>query len=130
MHHIAQYRVYYEDTDAAGIVYYANYLKFAERARTDWLREQGISQREMMQATGIGLVVRHVEADFRAPARLDDIIVIESRLQEAGKVRMKMQQILKCGPATLVVVDVTIVAVGRNGKPVRLPEGILKKLEN
>ena len=67
-------RVYYEDTDAGGVVYYANYLKFAERARTEALRSVGLEQTELMEKSGIAFVVRHCEAEFFRPARLDDLI--------------------------------------------------------
>lgn len=126
--HICGYRVYYEDTDAAGIVYHSNYLKFAERARTEWLRSMGFEQSELMRNDGVGFIVRHCEADFLAPARLDDKVVIETCLQEAGKVRMKIVQIIKRGETVLVNLDVTVVCV-KAGKPVRLPEK-LRQLEN
>jgi acyl-CoA thioester hydrolase len=120
-HHIAKYRIYYEDTDAAGIVYYANYLKFAERARTDWLRERGFNQSDLKENTGIGFVVRHVEADFLAPARLDDMIAVETHLHDLSKVRMKMQQVIRCGKTELVRLMVTLACINRRGKPVRMP---------
>lgn len=121
--HVSQYRVYYEDTDAGGIVYYANYLKFAERARTDWLRDQGILQSELSREKNLWFVVSRVEADFVAPARLDDTLVIETCLQESGKVRMQIQQTIKNGEKTLVRLQVTIACV-QNSKPARLPEKI------
>jgi len=127
--YITEFRIYYEDTDAGGIVYYANYLKFAERARTEWLRSIGIEQSILQKNEGLAFVVRHVEADFLAPARLDDIIVMETCLQESGKVRMKIRQTIKRGKATLVDITVTIACINRNGKPVRLPAAI-GKLEN
>ncbi|HEU5046888.1 MAG TPA: tol-pal system-associated acyl-CoA thioesterase [Rickettsiales bacterium] len=123
--HTCQYRVYYEDTDTAGIVYYANYLKFAERARTEWLRELGFSQSKWLAESGIGFVVRHCEADFIAPARLDDMISIETHLQEASKVRMKMRQIIKRNEKTLADLTVTIACV-KEGKPARLPPELEK----
>ncbi len=119
------YRVYYEDTDAGGIVYYANYLKFAERARTEWLRNNGIEQSKLAASEGLYFVVRNVQADFISPARLDDMIVIETCLQEAGKVRMKIEQTIKRDEKILACLEVTIVCV-KDGKPVRLPIGMKK----
>lgn len=121
--HVSQYRVYYEDTDAGGIVYYANYLRFAERARTDWLREMGLIQSELARTEDIWFVVSRVEADFVASAQLDDILVIETCLQETGKVRMKLQQTIKNGEKMLVRLLVTVACL-QNGKPARLPEKI------
>ena len=69
-------RVYYEDTDAGGVVYYANYLNFCERARTEWLRTLGVSQQALIDEQGLGFVVRSVQADYLAPARLDDSLIV------------------------------------------------------
>ncbi len=129
-HHRINLRVYYEDTDAAGIVYYANYLKFAERARTEWLRELGFEQAQMMQDDGVGFVVRHCEVDFASPAKLDDWIEVETRLQEGGKVRMTMQQTIKRGSTILARLTVTLACVDRRGKPVRFPAALITKLES
>ena len=128
MSHTSEFRVYYEDTDAGGIVYYANYLKFAERARTDWLRDHGFIQSQLLEKEAVAFVVRHCEADFIASARLDDKIVIETCLQEASKVRMKIKQVIRRGETILVNLNVTVVCI-KAGKPVRLPETI-RKLES
>ncbi len=77
-------RVYFEDTDAAGIVYYANYLKFAERARTDMLRDFGVSHADMMKRDGLVLVVRRCEIDYLKPARLDDLLTVETEVAKLG----------------------------------------------
>lgn len=121
-------RVYYEDTDAAGIVYYANYLKFAERARTEWLRKIGFEQETLWAEAGLGFVVAHLEVDFKNPARLDDLVSIETSLQQHSKVHMTMRQILKKGDATLVNLSVKIACVDKNGKPARIPEQLLHAL--
>lgn len=123
--HTTHFRIYYEDTDAAGIVYHANYLKFAERGRTEWLRDKGFEQAELLKGEGTGFVVRHLTCDFLVPARLDDRIAVETRLHEAGKVRMNIRQIIKRGETELVRLSVTVAYV-RNGKPVRIPEVLLK----
>jgi acyl-CoA thioester hydrolase len=120
--HSTSYRVYYEDTDAGGVVYYANYLKFAERARTEWLRELGFEQSALMREHGIMIVVRRCECDFLAPARLDDKLVIETNLQELGKVRMTMQQAIKCGEKTLATLSVVIACINISGKPTGWPK--------
>ena len=90
--HIFSLRVYYEDTDAAGIVYYANYLRFAERARTEMLRELGIESSAMMDADGVAFAVRRCEADYLRPARLDDRLEVRSRLLALKGASLALEQ--------------------------------------
>jgi len=85
-------RIYYEDTDAGGVVFYANYLKFFERARTEWLRSAGISQHDMSERHGVMFVVRETSVDFRAPARLDDLLTLRSRIERLGRVAVVFHQ--------------------------------------
>lgn len=92
MPHAFPIRIYYEDTDAGGIVYYANYLKFAERARTEALREAGFNQSALRDEQSVLIVVAHCSIDYRKPARLDDELTVYTRLHELGKVRMTMHQ--------------------------------------
>lgn len=125
---LATYRVYYEDTDAGGIVYYANYLKFAERARTDALRSLGISQSNLHEERGIVFVVTRVEVDYRRPARLDDAITVQTLLQEMGKVRMCMSQKIKKDDVTLVDLKVELAAIGPNGRAARIPPDLSQQL--
>jgi acyl-CoA thioester hydrolase len=87
-----QIRVYYEDTDAGGIVFYANYLKFFERARTEWLRACGIDQRRLADEMGAIFIVRSTALDYRAPARLDDVIKIVSRIERLGRASVDFAQ--------------------------------------
>lgn len=87
-----QVRVYYEDTDAGGIVFYANYLKYFERARTEWLRACGLVQRRLADETGAMFVVRDAAIDYRAPARLDDLLTISSRIERFGRASLTFVQ--------------------------------------
>jgi acyl-CoA thioester hydrolase len=121
-------RVYYEDTDAAGIVYYANYLRFAERARTEALRFSGIDQSELMDEHKVGFVVRRCVADFLKPARLDDLLTIETRLHDINKVSMDMLQTIRRGNETLVTLEVKLAVVGAGLKLVKLPEFVRKAM--
>lgn len=115
-------RVYFEDTDAAGIVYYANYLKFAERARTDWLRALGIPHSQMIKRDGLTLVVRRCNADYLKPAHLDDELVVETELAKLGGASIDlMQRVLRDGQL-LVDMKVLIVCVGKDGKAARIPD--------
>jgi acyl-CoA thioester hydrolase len=117
-------RVYYEDTDMAGIVYYANYLRYIERARSDWVRGLGIDQREMKARDGVVFAVRRVEADYLSPARFDDELVVETRMQAVTGVRLVLQQEVKRGAELLFCALVTIVCIAEAGQPVRLPANI------
>lgn len=114
-------RVYYEDTDAAGIVYYANYLKFAERARTEMMRLFGVEHERWRQADGTGFIVRRAEVEFIAPARLDDGLVVETRVTEIGGATIRLAQDVKRGETPLVRASILVATIGRNGRPVRLP---------
>lgn len=129
MKHSISFRVYYEDTDAGGVVYYANYLKFAERARTEWLRALGFQQTTLTEQEGIYFMVRRCAIEFLSPARLDDVIAIETHLKETGKVRMTMQQIITRANKQLALIDVELACVGVHGKPVAWPQPLLEALE-
>ncbi|WP_299406641.1 tol-pal system-associated acyl-CoA thioesterase [uncultured Roseobacter sp.] len=120
MMHRFPIRVYYEDTDMAGIVYYANYLRYIERARSDWVREIGIDQLAM-KAQGVVFAVRRIEADYIQPARFDDALDVHTALVKLTPARMIMAQKVLRGDDVLFTADVTIACIGAGGKPVRLP---------
>ncbi|MEH6644843.1 tol-pal system-associated acyl-CoA thioesterase [Sulfitobacter sp.] len=120
MIHRKEIRVYYEDTDMAGIVYYANYLRYIERARSDWVREVGIDQLAMKEA-GVVFAVRRVEADYVSPARFDDVLEVRTTLDSLSSARMVMAQEVWRGDALIFTAKVLIVCIGSSGKPVRLP---------
>ncbi|MEL6914109.1 MAG: YbgC/FadM family acyl-CoA thioesterase [Pseudomonadota bacterium] len=120
MTHSFALTVFYEDTDMGGIVYHANYLKFIERARSTWVAEMGIDQ-VAMAAQGTVFVVRRIESDFLAPARLGDALEVRSRVAEATGVRWQLLQEVWRGAAKLFSARVTVVAMGPTGRPVRLP---------
>ena len=128
MTHRLSLRVYYEDTDLAGIVYYANYLKFTERARTEWVRSLGIDQTRLKAEEGIVFAVRRVEADYFSPARFDDQLVVETGVQELKGARIVLtQNVLRDGVALFASV-VTLVALTDTGKPARLPADVRRAL--
>lgn len=116
-------RIYYEDTDMAGIVYYANYLKFIERGRSEWVREIGMDQLKMKDA-GIVFVVRRVEADYLGSAKLDDELIVETEVANVTGVRLLMEQRVKRGEELLFHAMVTVVCMNDAGQPVRLPANI------
>lgn len=119
--HTFPVRVYYEDTDAGGIVYYANYLKFAERARTEMLRAAGFHHTAMMQGDGIMLAVRRCAAEYFRPAKLDDLLDVVTHVGGLGAATIELDQSIRRGADELCRVTVTIACVGRDGRPVRLP---------
>jgi len=121
-------RVYYEDTDLAGIVYYANYLKFIERGRTEYVREIGVDQTRLKDETGIVFAVRRVEADYLAPAKFDDVLDVVTTVERASGVRLVMRQVVERGGEVLFEALVTLVALSETGAPVRLPAEIRQAL--
>lgn len=115
-------RVYWEDTDGAGIVYYANYLKFLERSRTEWLRQHGYDQSALADRCGIVFVVRSIAAEFLRPARLDDELEVSVSISELGASVISMTQSIMRGAARLVSADVKLACVRISTlKPARIP---------
>ena len=121
MTHKFPLRVYYEDTDLAGIVYYANYLKFIEQGRSEMLRDRGIDQGAIRQEDGVVFAVRRVEADYLKPALFDDELVVESGVKSVGGARIELTQNVMRDGAILFSSTVTIVALSTDGRPARLP---------
>ena len=117
-------RVYYEDTDLAGIVYYANYLRFIERARTEWVRTLGVDQTALKRDEGIVFAVRRVEADYLQPAKFDDELVVETSTLQVTGARIVLQQDVKRGEEVLFSAQVTLVALTETGQPSRLPANL------
>lgn len=128
--HRFQVRVYYEDTDAGGIVYHASYLNFAERARTEMLRLCGTEQDAMRRDDGVGFAVRRCEIDYRGPARLDDVMEVRTILRELrGASVAALQSIHRVRDGGvdedwIVRLDLTLACVKDNGRPTRLPERV------
>ncbi len=115
-------RVYFEDTDAGGVVYHANYLHFAERARTEALRAMGLPHSEMMLQHGVIFVVRHAELDYQRPARLDDWLTIETTTLTVGGASVRLRQRVCRGEETLAIVDLTLVSLRlQTGRAERMP---------
>ncbi|WP_293445086.1 tol-pal system-associated acyl-CoA thioesterase [Planktotalea sp.] len=123
MHEFAL-RVYYEDTDLAGIVYYANYLRFIERARTEWVRGQGIDQTRLKQEEGLVFAVRRVEADYLVPARFDDDLTVRTSVEQITGARIVLNQDVMRGMDLLFSSQVTLVALTVDGQLARLPANI------
>lgn len=128
---VLQIRVYYEDTDAGGVVFYANYLKFLERARTEWLRELGVHQSALVADEGRMFVVHSLDMSYRKPARLDDLITIRSRITRLGRASIHFEQraerdgeLLVCGNIQICCVD------AKHLRPAAIPDVVRTKLES
>lgn len=125
-------RVYYEDTDAAGIVYHANFLKFMERARTEWLRQLGFEQDRIAREHGIGFVVRSATLDFRRPARFNDALVATAALVRLGRASIDVrQEVLDAAGELLCGGDIRVGSVNvRRMVPVAMPDNIYQGIRN
>ncbi|MBX9726157.1 MAG: tol-pal system-associated acyl-CoA thioesterase [Rickettsiales bacterium] len=118
-------RVFYEDTDAGGVVYHANFLNFSERARTEWLRHLTIGRERLQNEFGLMFVVRRANIEWRRPARLDDLLMVETRLQGMGKVRMSLRQTITRDETHLATIDIEVVAVSvKDFTPMLLPQAL------
>ncbi|SEN37784.1 acyl-CoA thioester hydrolase [Loktanella fryxellensis] len=122
--HVLPVRVYYEDTDMGGIVYYANYLKYIERGRSELVADLGLDQNVMRERDGIVFVVTRVEADYLAPARLDDRLTVVTRHRPEGAVRWMFDQEVRRGDQVLFRAVVTAICMTLAGRPVRLPAAL------
>jgi acyl-CoA thioester hydrolase len=123
-------RIYYEDTDAAGVVYYANYLRFCERARTEWLRAIGFQQQEMFTKQGLAFVVTRVEADYLRSAELDDALEVCSSIDRLARASVRFKQSVTRGNDALFVARVTVACVDwAKRRPVALPDTLHSLLE-
>jgi acyl-CoA thioester hydrolase len=122
-------RVYYEDTDAGGIVFYANYLKFFERARTEWLRAMDVNQHAMLEQHGAVFVVKNASIDYHSPAKLDDVITLTLRIEKLGRASVQFVQQASCGATLLASARVKVGCVGQASmKPRPLPDAVAAKM--
>ncbi|MES2097495.1 MAG: tol-pal system-associated acyl-CoA thioesterase [Pseudomonadota bacterium] len=114
-------RVYFEDTDLSGVVYHANYLRYMERARSDMLRLVGVDQRATMEAGGGAYAVADLHIKYRRPAKLDDALIVVSRLTQLRAAAVRIHQRVMRGPEILAEADVTAALVAPDGRPKRQP---------
>ena len=121
-----QVRVFYEDTDFSGYVYHANYLKYCERARSDYLRVIGIDQNAMF-ASGDAFVVRRMDCEFLRPAKFEDVLEVETKLVEMGGARFELAQLVKRGAEEIFSAKVTVAIIGAGGRPQRISAELMAK---
>jgi acyl-CoA thioester hydrolase len=126
--HVLPLRVYYEDTDFSGVVYHANYLRFFERGRTEFIRALGIDQRALHDTEKIAFVVRSMRVDFLKPALMDDLVTVETSAIEMRGPALKLSQNLMRDTAILTTAEVLVVCL-RTGRPCRLPEALRTAIE-
>jgi len=116
-------RIYYEDTDAGGVVYYANYLRYLERGRTEFIRALGVEQRELAQATGLAFAVRSLAAEYLKPARLDDELVVATAVEALGRAQVTFAQTIARGQQTLLTATVRVACLDlASGRPAAMPK--------
>lgn len=122
-------RVYWEDTDAGGVVYYANYLKFLERGRSEWLRSLGFEQPALLEEHGGMFVVRRVEADYLLPAKFNELLLVESRVTARSRASLLMEQRILRQDQVVLTANVTLAWVKEKSfKPARIPDQIVESL--
>lgn len=126
--HQFELSVYYEDTDLAGIVYYANYLKFIERARSEWVQTLGIDQMRLKAEHGVVFAVRRIEADYLLAAKFGDRLQVNTRVLDVTGARMRLEQTVQRGQERLFNAIVTLIALTESGKATRLPAEFRLKL--
>ena len=123
-HHSMNIRVYYEDTDLGGVVYYANYLRFIERARSEWIREIGIDQIKMRNEEEAIFVVTKIKADYLSPAHFDDILTVDTRIKVVSPIRAYFYQNIFREEKVIFRSEVCVTCTSNSGKVLRLPEKI------
>ena len=122
-------RIYYEDTDSGGVVYYANYLKFMERARTEWLRAEGFEQDELIAKDNVIFAVRSVQADYLLPARFNEELVISTKVIKKGKASITVEQVVKRDKDVLCRAVIKIASLNaQDFKPAIMPENLYNKI--
>ena len=124
-------RIYFEDTDSGGVVYHSNYLKFMERARTEWLRSVGIDQRHLKQQDHIMFVVHRIDIQYKLPARFNDDLIVKSELIEIGSSKIEFRQMIYRNDEMLIDASVDIACIdSEKFKPIRIPSAVKQTMES
>jgi acyl-CoA thioester hydrolase len=127
MSHHLKVKIYYEDTDCGGVVYYANYLRYLERARTEFMEAKGLSLREL-KMQGIQFVVRHVDIEYLSPCAYGDTLDIQTGIEKSDRLRIVFNSTIHAGDALAARAKVTLICINEKFKPVRIPDHIEQKL--
>ena len=123
-------KVFYEDTDSGGVVYYANYLKFFERARTEAITEIGLSNKKLLEENGIFIIVKSCNIEYKKPAKLEDQLEVKSNIISISNTSFKMRQMAYRNQELITNCEIQLVIVDKKGKPTKIPDILKKKLEN
>ena len=131
-HHILPVRIYFEDTDFSGVVYHGSYIRFMERGRSDYVRLIGVGHTSLGSGDHgepLAFAVRTIDAEFLKPARIDDLLEVETSVADIAGARLVLRQIVRRGPELLVEAEVTVVLVNRQGKARRIPDSVREVLQ-
>ena len=126
---IHKVKIYYEDTDSGGVVYYANYLKFLERARSEIIYSLGLTNKKLLTDHNALIIVKSCNIKYKKPARFEDVLTINSKIKSMLKVSFIMEQIIKRDNEIISEAEVVLVTVNNRGKPIKIPEVLLKSFE-
>ncbi len=122
-------RIYYEDTDSGGVVYYANYLKYLERGRTEYLRALGFEQRQLTEETGLAFAVRSLAAEYLKPAKLDDLVEVHTAVEDLGRAQVTFAQSIRRGDELLLTATVRVACLAlARGRAAAMPKSLHTKL--
>ncbi len=126
---IYKVKIYYEDTDSGGVVYYANYLKFLERARSEIIYSFGLTNKKLLNDHNTLIIVKSCNIKYKKPARFEDVLTINSKIKSILKVSFIMEQIIKRDNEIISESEVVLVTVNSQGKPIKIPEALLQSFE-
>ncbi len=127
--HVFPVRIYYEDTDHGGVVYYANYLKYMERARTEFLRDLSLELDSLESTSNVLFAVTEVHVHYRNPARFNDALMVESQLMEAHAARLAFRQNIYRKNKVMIEGDIHLACIDRSGRPKRIPDDVMRVLQ-
>ena len=122
-------KVYYEDTDSGGVVYYANYLKFLERARTEMISSLGLSNKKLIEENEVFIIVKSCNIEYKKPIKLEDIILVKSKVKSVSRSSFIMEQIIEKDGNLVSEAEIVLVTVNKEGKPIKIPNILEEKLK-
>lgn len=122
-------KIYYEDTDSGGVVYYANYLKFLERARSEMIYSTGLTNNKLLSDHGVFIIVKSCKIDYKSPAKFEDILTIKSKVKSITKTSFVIEQIIERNSSMITYAELILVIVNKNGKPTKIPEELENSLK-
>ena len=122
-------KIYYEDTDSGGVVYYANYLKFLERARTEMISSLGLSNKKLIEEHEVFIIVKSCNIEYKKPIKLEDIILVKSKVKSVSRSSFIMEQIIEKDGNLVSEAEIVLVTVNKEGKPIKIPNILEEKLK-